>query len=125
MPVELFSMTTSECSASFMSTSWPSGVFAFAPNPSFERLDDTNDGENSPPVTVRMKSGYARDSILITSAPYSARRRPTSTPTAPMPKSMTRTPARGGAGIGGRRRWYARVAEVGEDLLGVLADLRR
>ena len=27
-----------------------------APNPSFERLDDTNDGESSPPVTVRMKS---------------------------------------------------------------------
>ena len=49
MPVELFSMTMSECSASFMSTSRPSGVFAFTPKPSFERLDDANDGEISPP----------------------------------------------------------------------------
>ncbi len=61
----------------------PSGVLALTPNPSLLRLDDANDGLVSPPSCRRMKSVYVRDSTFMTSAPYSAKRRPTSTPTAP------------------------------------------
>ena len=100
VPVELFSITRSERAASWCRSTRPSGDLAFTPNPSFERLDDANDGFVSPPSCRRMKSVYVRDSIFMTSAPYSANRRPTSTPTAPWPKSMTRSPASGGPPTG-------------------------
>ena len=57
VPVELFSITTSDCFTSSNSNSRPSGVFALAPSARFERLDEQNDGFISPPSTMRMKSG--------------------------------------------------------------------
>jgi hypothetical protein len=46
-------------------------------------------------MITRMKSGASLDSILITSAPYSAKIRPISTPTAPTPQSSTPRPRSG------------------------------
>ncbi len=82
-PVAVFSITTSEAAASALIRSRPSGVRALTPSPSFDRLDDAKDGPISVPVMTRMKSYRLRLSILMTSAPYSANRRPASTPTAP------------------------------------------
>ncbi len=56
VPVELFSITRSDSAASECSSARPSSVLAFTPNPSFERLDDANDGLVSPPSWRRMKS---------------------------------------------------------------------
>ncbi len=56
-PVELFSTTASHLAMRSFRTRLPSGCLAFAPKPSFERLEDANEGDISPPVASRMKSG--------------------------------------------------------------------
>ncbi len=75
MPVELFSITTSAVATSCFTSARPSGRFRSTPKLRFDRLDAANDGVISPPMILRMKSGYARLSILMTSAPCSANMR--------------------------------------------------
>ena len=62
-PVEPFSTTTSKRAepptpaARSSSIRRPSSVLALMPRPRFDRDDEANDGDISPPSTTRMKSG--------------------------------------------------------------------
>ena len=86
VPVALFSTNTSDWRIRLCRIPRPSGVLTLQPKLRLLRDDDTNDGDVSDNATSRMKSGYVRVSILMTSAPYSPSRRDASTPTPPHAK---------------------------------------
>ena len=119
VPTVEFSMTTSLCATSRFTCSRPPSFFTFTPKLRLHRLDEANDALISVSATRRMKSGYVRVSTLITSAPYSANRRPTSTPTPPMPKSSTRRP------LERQRRRRSPGEDGGDAAVRLRADLAR
>src|SRR6185436_6154190 len=99
VPGRKFWTSTSACPTSFLRTSMPALLLMSMASDRLPRLDEINSAENSPPLSMgaRLRRVMSPEigSILMTSAPWSARNIVANGPDTTPVKSRTRTPARG------------------------------
>src|SRR6185295_4317743 len=99
VPGRKFWTSTSACPTSFLRTSTPALLLMSTASDRLPRLDEMNSAENSPPLSMgaRLRRVMSPEigSILMTSAPWSAKNIVANGPDTTPVKSRTRTPARG------------------------------